>query len=174
MREEKVVSSLSEIMAVKYGIYPEYASRIRIISALHDVGKIQINENILNKPGKLDPIEYEQMKKHTTHGAKILEHVKGEIGEMARLCALYHHEKWDGKGYWNIPAYKLPVYIHIISICDVAVALLSKRVYKEAWEPAKVIEYICGQSGTQFNPVLVNLFIELARTDEYVKTLFAG
>jgi HD-GYP domain-containing protein (c-di-GMP phosphodiesterase class II) len=145
-----------------------------VIAALHDIGKIAVPESIINKPGKLDMQEFEIMKTHTKHGAAILTSVQGELGDMARQVALYHHENWDGSGYWGKKACNLPVFIHIITICDVAVALLSKRVYKEPWSPAQVIEYIQSRSGTQFNQFLVDIFIGLVLSDENVKPFIYG
>jgi len=174
MREEKLVAALSEIMAKKCGIYPDIAERLRTAAALHDIGKLLIDKNILNKPGKLTEQEFEIMKKHTTLGAELLTDIQGEIGEMARNVCLLHHEWYNPSmgGYWGVPSDSLPEYVCIVSICDVAVALLSKRVYKEPWTAAEVIEYIRNQSGTQFNPMIAGIFINLMRHDENAKILF--
>ena len=172
--EERLVAALSELMALKYGIYPAAAQKLRVAAGLHDIGKTGIPGSILNKPDKLTADEFEIMKTHTLLGTAILTNIQGDLGEMARTLSHYHHEKWDGSGYWGKLLCQLPPYVGIVSLCDVAVALLSKRVYKPAWTADLVLQYINNQAGKHFNPILTDLFIELMRHDDNMKILLAG
>ena len=175
MNESKIVAALSEIMAKKCGIPSDTAKRFRILGAIHDIGKIMLPFEILNKPGKLNHQETELIKTHTKLGAELLADIQGEIGEMARSVCLLHHEWYDGsKSYWGKLSSELPVYIPVVSICDVAVALLSKRSYKQSWTLEETLEYIRARSGTQFSPMLTEIFLELMRNDESVNILFAN
>jgi len=174
INENKAVAQLVEIIALKRGLSPATAKKIRTAAALHDIGKQKVPESILNKPGKLTPQEFEIIKTHTTLGAKMLGSFQGELGEMARVTALYHHEWHNGCGYWGKFADSLPFYVSIIAIADVFTALMCERPYKKAWPPEDVMEYIQNQSGTQFNPALVESFLLLVREDDRVSALFDG
>jgi putative nucleotidyltransferase with HDIG domain len=172
--EEKAVSKLVEIIALEYGASPDEARMIRTAAALHDIGKHKIPKTILNKPGKLTEAEFEIIKTHTGLGAEILENFQGELGEMARVIALYHHERYDGGGYWGKPTEELPFYVSITAISDVFTALVCSRPYKKPWPPGDALDYINKQAGTQFDPVLVGVFIPLARNDGSIRAVFAG
>lgn len=155
------MSQLAEILALEYGAYEMEAKQISISAGLHDIGKIRVSRKILDKPGKLDPQEYELIKLHTKYGAKILSDICGKLGEMAQNTALYHHEFWDGsQSYWGRKSADLPEYISIISLCDVFCALTAKRSYKEAWSIASAAKYIENRGGTQFKPALTELFLK--------------
>ena len=138
-------------------------SRISEAAALHDVGKIAVPDTVLNKPGRLLPHEFEIIKTHTKHGAEILTDMPGELGEMARLCALYHHEHWAGTGYWGRYTDELPVYVSIVAIIDVYTALIHVRPYKHAWSKQDALSYIADQSGKQFSPAMVRAFLSFMR-----------
>jgi response regulator RpfG family c-di-GMP phosphodiesterase len=172
--EEKAVAKLSEVIALAYGAAPDEARRVRAASALHDVGKQKIPSAILNKPGKLTAEEFEIVKTHTTLGAEILAGFQGKLGEMARLTALYHHERWDGGGYWGKLAGELPYYVAVTSIADGFTALVCERAYKRPWPPNEAIAYIWDQSGAHFSPALVEVFLPLARNDARVRAIFEG
>lgn len=174
IQEDEFVSQLSVVLAKKWGVYPAVAERLRVAAMIHDIGKQKIPDSIVNKPGKLDNDEFSIMKTHTTQGADILASVQGEIGIMSRMICLYHHEWYNGTGYWGKFSCDLPAYVQIVSICDVFVALLSERAYKIAWPPNEAIEYISNKAGTQFNPNLVDVFMGLVQYDESVKGLFSN
>jgi HD-GYP domain-containing protein (c-di-GMP phosphodiesterase class II) len=164
MNEERLVSRLSEILAVKYGICRNDARKLRVVSALHDIGKCRIDKSILYKPGKLSTEEFEIIKNHTKIGAEMLNSVQGDIGLMAQNVCLYHHENWQNNGgYWGMRLRDLPPYISVVALCDVYVALRSHRVYKTKWSIEKTIDYIRARAGTQFNPALVKILIELVQ-----------
>ena len=168
------MARLSEITARKCGINDVIVNRLRVAAALHDIGKIKIPDNIVNKSGELTPEEFEVMETHTTLGFEILKNIKGDLGKMARICALYHHESWDGSGYFGKYTCELPPYLPIVSISDVFVALRCPRVYKAGWNQDKALEYIRQQAGKQFNPALVDIFLELILHDENSARLFAA
>jgi HD-GYP domain-containing protein (c-di-GMP phosphodiesterase class II) len=152
---------------------------LRTAAMLHDVGKVAISDVILKKPGRFTPEEFEIMKEHTTLGARLFIDKRSEFDEVAQEIALNHHERWDGKGY---PGYidletraplpdktgpegkplgkkgeEIPILGRVVAVADVLDALLSRRVYKEAWEEDKALEAIREGSGTQFDPVLVDI-----------------
>ena len=172
--ENNFVSKLSGIIASECGYSPFQTSQIQICAALHDIGKQKIPKEILNKPGKLNNEEFEIMKTHTKLGAEMLARVQGELGIMARNTALYHHEWYNGNGYWGKRSGDLPFYVSIVSIADVFVALVCKRVYKPAWPPKQAVEYIQSQSGTQFEHKLARNFINIIKNDSRVPLLFGG
>ena len=133
---------------------------------LHDIGKINISDKVLNKPGKLTEEEYEIIKTHTTAGKDIIEKaiktVKGESYlKEARNMAAYHHERWDGNGYpEGLHGEVIPLSARIMAVADVFDALTSPRVYKEAFPLDVAIKMLEEASGTQFDPKCVEVFIE--------------
>ena len=171
--ENAAVGILSEILALECGYNPQKARQIRIAAALHDCGKKYIPDYIKNKPGKLTPQEFEVMKTHTKLGYDLLCCLCGDLGEMARNIAFYHHEFWQGQGgYWGVPSSSLPRYVGIVSICDVAVALLYRRVYKPSWPPEEILAYIKSMAGIQFCPDITDKFISLVRHDARISAIF--
>lgn len=133
---------------------------IAMASALHDIGKIGINEKILNKPGSLTEQEYEMMKNHTLIGASILEslelHQEDPLVKVAIEICRWHHERYDGKGYPDgLKGEEIPISAQVVSIADAYDALVSKRVYKEGYSHEKAMQMIMsGECGT-FNPLLL-------------------
>jgi len=172
--ETKTVARLTEIIALECGVSSAAAKQIRTAAALHDVGKQKIPKSILNKPGKLTHQEFEIVKTHTVLGAKILNDIEGELGEMARIIAMYHHERYDGGGYWGRRTGELPVYVSITAIADVFTALVCARPYKQPWPPFEALAYIENQTGMQFDPALTAVFLPLARNDSRVSALYGG
>lgn len=171
--EETATARLAELVALEYGVHPAVARQIRTAAALHDIGKVKIPESILNKPGKLDGREFEIIKAHTRLGAELLESIRGSLGEMARLIALYHHEWWSGGGYFGRHTDELPCYISIVAIADVYTALVCERPYKHAWPPEEALAYIQNQAGNQFSHALVKVFLPLAQNDSRVSALLS-
>lgn len=131
-------------------------------TSIHDVGKLEIPDRILLKPGKLDHEEFEIMKQHTVIGAQLLSNSHSPVLQMGELIALTHHEKWDGSGYPNRLAGKdIPLVGRICGIADGFDALSSKRCYKDAWPLDKTLKEVHSLAGKQFDPHLVDLFNEL-------------
>jgi len=131
---------------------------------MHDIGKIGIPDNILMKPGKLTPAEWEVMKTHAEIGANIIGgyEIKSPLLDMARRLAGSHHEKWDGSGYpLGLSGEDIPIEGRITAIADVFDALVSKRVYKQSWSIEEAIEHIKSLSGTQFDPAIVSAFLAI-------------
>jgi response regulator RpfG family c-di-GMP phosphodiesterase len=145
---------------------PEYMTAVEMSAPLHDVGKINISDTILNKPGKLTDEEYEIMKTHTTAGKNIMEKaistVRGESYlKEARNMAAYHHERWDGRGYpEGLHGEVIPLSARVMAVADVFDALTSPRVYKPAFPLDKALEMIQEGAGTQFDPKCVEVFMD--------------
>jgi CHASE2 domain-containing sensor protein len=154
---------LCERLAREVGLSVVEAELLRHASALHDVGKVGIPDEILLKPGKLDSAEWAQMKTHTTIGAAILSGSKSALVQMAEQIARSHHERWDGTGYPDgLRGDEIPLPARICAVCDVFDALLSPRPYKDAWPLADVIRELAGLRGTHLDPALVDAFLPLA------------
>ncbi len=155
------VAKVAYILAKAYGLSENEANKIKAASPMHDIGKIAIPDNILLKPGKLNIDEYEIMKSHAQIGKEILDGSKRELLLLAKNIAYEHHEWWDGNGYpQGLKGEDIDVCGRIVAIADVFDALTQKRVYKEAWEMSRVLEYFKQQSGKQFDPKLIELFFE--------------
>ncbi|MBP5587242.1 MAG: HD domain-containing protein [Treponema sp.] len=146
-----------------------YVDMLYRAAPLHDIGKIAVSDLILKKPGKLTPEEYEQMKIHTTRGEQIVKEVLGpsndpEYVRIAGEIAKGHHEHWDGTGYpSNLKGEQIPLSARIMAIADVFDALVTQRCYKQAFPLEQAFEIIKESSGSHFDPVLVEVFIENKR-----------
>lgn len=141
-----------------------WIERIRLASMLHDIGKVEVPDAVLRKPGKLTEDEFELIKRHPLAGADTLlaihEQVESDplIAMAVEIC-LYHHEKWDGNGYpYRISGDDIPLPARITAVADVFDALLSKRVYKPAMSPDTVRSIIVESAGTHFDPAAVKAF----------------
>lgn len=147
-------------------ITPKFMSDVVRSAPLHDVGKINIPDAVLNKPGKLTEEEFEIMKTHTTAGKKIMEHAISTVEgdgylKEARNMAAYHHERWDGKGYpEKLHGEMIPLSARIMAVADVFDALTSPRVYKSAFPLDKALSIIEEGRGTQFDALCVEVFME--------------
>jgi putative two-component system response regulator len=128
---------------------------------MHDIGKIAIPDQILCKPGRLTPEEYEQMKNHTRYGAEICRGSGARLLQMGEEIALGHHERWDGAGY---PSGKrgeeIPLMARIVAVADVFDALISHRRYKPAWEIGHAVEHVQEVAGKHLDAELVRIFLE--------------
>jgi response regulator RpfG family c-di-GMP phosphodiesterase len=157
------IGYLCERLALQVGLDATQARLLRHASALHDVGKIGIPDHILLKPGRLDDDEWEIMRSHTTKGAEILAGSTSPLIQMAESIAQTHHERWDGTGYpHGLKGDEIPLAGRICAVCDVFDALGSKRPYKDAWTPPRVLQEIAQGSGSHFDPALVAAFLEIA------------
>ena len=162
----------------KKGVYSDiltdqYVRDMVVAAPLHDFGKIHIPDAVLNKPGKLTEEEFDIMKTHTIAGEELLTHAKEELGEseylkMAVEMAAYHHEWWNGKGYpYGISGEEIPLCARIMAVADVFDALISKRCYKNAMPLEKAYAIIREESGTHFDPAVVEAFF--AATEDMEK-----
>ena len=173
-------AEIYERWAVNRGIDEERikATRdlIRLAAMLHDVGKVGIPDAILKKPGKLTDEEFEVIKKHSEYGAKLFTSITSELDQMSLEIALNHHEKWDGRGYPGPvpglddsgdanPAPKvgqnIPITARITALADVYDALCSRRTYKEPMAEEEVYRIIRENSGTHFDPEVVEAFFQI-------------
>jgi diguanylate cyclase (GGDEF)-like protein len=147
-------------IAKAFNFPKEELSNIEKAAMLHDLGKVGVSERILGKKGKLTPREYREIKKHPRIGANILRsiHFMHDIVPLV----LYHHERWDGKGYpMGLKGLEIPLGARIIAIADVYEALTSRRPYRKAYPPARAIRIIKEGSGTQFDPAVVEKFLKV-------------
>ena len=159
---------------IETGVYKEEIStwdisNVVMSSQLHDVGKLAIDEAILNKPAKLTPQEYNIIKAHTLLGVQILEIIEKQTqkpGAMhhAKIFAGAHHERWDGNGYpFGLRGENIPLEGRIMAIIDVYDALLSERPYKRPFPAQEAEQIILNESGTFFDPTLVEVFCTLSK-----------
>ena len=127
---------------------------------LHDIGKVMVPYEILNKPGKLTAEEYEIVKRHTESGYQIL-HSVDELSYLAE-AVLSHHERWDGKGYpQGLKGEKITLYARIIAVADSYEAMTAKRVYRDSISNEEAIEELKLNAGKQFDPQIVKAFVNV-------------
>lgn len=154
------VGVLSIVMGMALGLNKDQLQKLGLAGLLHDIGKVFIPKEILNKPGKLTDQEYEEMKSHTSKGFRYLKE-KFNIPTSSYVGVLQHHERYDGKGYPNsISGEKISLFGRIIAVADVYDALTSNRPYREALIPSEAVEFIMASSKAVFDPVVVNTFIQ--------------
>ena len=152
------VSALCKNMSKAIGLPEDEIEELKTIGLLHDIGKIAIKENILNKPGKLTGNEWEEIKRHPEIGYRMLS-IVNDMSEMAEYV-LYHHEKWDGSGYpKGLKREEIPLQSRIITIADAYDAMTSERSYRSALSEEVAIEELQKNVGIQFDPELVSVFI---------------
>lgn len=152
------VSRYMRVLCEASGFDPNYTEMVCTASMMHDIGKLMIPEEILNKPGKLTDEEYSIVKNHVLYGEALLHNTTGEIMEIARTIALQHHERWDGKGYLGMKEDEIAYVSRLMALADVFDALSASRCYKEGWTLSQTYNEIALGSGTQFDPQVVELF----------------
>ena len=170
-RTQNYVRALAVALAQKpeYSamLTPSYIEQLQMSAPLHDVGKVAIPDAILQKPGKLTPEEFDEMKTHTSQGHRLLSAAEDELGgrsflHTANEIAHSHHERWDGKGYpLGLKGEEIPLAARIMSVADVYDALRSKRVYKPAMPHEKAASIIVEGRGTQFDPDVVDVYVTI-------------
>ena len=177
---EIIVEKLKEKGYYTKEITPKFMSDVVRSAPLHDIGKINISDTILNKPGKLTDEEFAIMKTHTTAGKKIMEKVIETVeGENylaeARNMAAYHHERWDGRGYpEGLSGEEIPLSARIMAVADVFDALTSPRVYKPAFPLEKALSILQEGAGSQFDPRCIEVFMEALPEVEVVLKKYNG
>jgi len=164
---------------------------IRVAAMLHDVGKVGISDKILKKPAKLDDEEYRVMRYHTVFGGQLFAHSTSKLDAMSKIIAIGHHEKWDGTGYPGTLAdvfapeqpmdkprkgEEIEIEARICALADVFDALSSRRSYKPPWPDEKIIEVVKKDSGSHFDPEVVESFLDIfevitAIRDKYTEAL---
>jgi len=157
----KRVGFMSALLATKLGYCTHDIETIHLAASIHDIGKLAIDETILNKPGKLSYEEFEKMKNHCIFGYNMLKNTNRELLKVAAVIAYQHHENFDGTGYpQQLKGEEINLSSRIVALVDVFDALATKRVYKEAWPMDEIMQFIEQQRGLKFDPVIVDLFFE--------------
>ncbi|MGB6066193.1 MAG: HD domain-containing phosphohydrolase [Desulfomonilaceae bacterium] len=152
----------SSVMARELGWVPQAVNDIRVAAPMHDVGKIGIPDQILQKPGKLTPEEFEIMKTHTIMGGRILDNPDIPLLQMAKEIALSHHEKWDGSGYpCALSGEAIPESGRIVAIVDMYDALVYDRIYRPALPEKEALSIIAEGKGKHFDPRILDCFFSL-------------
>ncbi len=164
------VAAYAVATARELGWDPHRLVTLEFAATLHDLGKIGVEDRILRKPGPLDPAEREQMRQHTRVGARILENVpyleEENFLEMARSCALYHQERYDGLGYpQGLRGSAIPQEARIVAVADTFDAMTTDRPYREALSREAAIGEIEREAGTQFDPEVVAAFLRVIAND---------
>lgn len=191
------VGEISALLGMALGFTEKRCQLLKECAPLHDLGKIGIPDHILLKPGKLNDEEWELMRQHCIFGCEILgplssknearracsegvrsgssDSEESELLTLARILALYHHERWDGKGYPNgLAGEEIPMEARIVSVVDVFDALCSDRPYKKAFSNEESIELIRRGSGSQFDPSVVDAFIRHVDTIAAIREKWKG
>lgn len=190
--------ALYEAWAIQKGLTQEEIDKnrdvLRMSAMMHDVGKVAISDSILKKPGSFTPEEYQIMKLHTLYGANLFSDVYSDFDESAAIVAMNHHERWDGRGYPGhidpltqrpLSGYEnedgsargkrgeeIPLFGRIVALTDVYDALSCRRCYKEAWNEIDVLENIRSESGKQFDPELIAVFMDCLETFRQIEKLY--
>lgn len=160
-RHLRRMSRFSGILAQGMGLTFLEAEEIRYAAPLHDIGKVAIPDSILRKPAKLTTEEFEEMKKHTIYGAKMLANAESRLLRLAAKIAVGHHEWYDGTGYpYALKGDAISIEARIVTVADVFDALSSKRVYKGEWTVEDAVAYIKERAGKQFDPKVVAVLVE--------------
>ncbi len=150
---------ISRAFGMRLNLVNEQLTELELLSTLHDIGKIGISDNILNKPGKLDDDEWKEMRRHPEVGYRIAMSTP-ELKPIADYI-LNHHERWDGSGYpYGRKGEEIPLLARILSIADAYDAMTSDRPYRKALSKDKALDEIKMNAGTQFDPVLAEIFLK--------------
>lgn len=165
------LSSYSEQLAVAAGLEAHDVKAIRFGGLLHDIGKIAIDDAILRKPGKLTVEEYAQIKQHPEYGARIIAPMRfaGEVGPII----LHHHERWDGSGYPSgLCGYDIPIGARIVAIVDAYDAMITDRPYRRSLGRDEAIRRLREGRGREWDPDLLDLFVDLVLQERLVEPSF--
>nr|WP_320048840.1 HD domain-containing phosphohydrolase [uncultured Desulfuromonas sp.] len=154
------MSHFSSLLAQLSGQSSEYVRMLFYASTMHDVGKIGIRDSVLLKAGPLTAEERQEINRHPVIGSQIIGDHPSELMTMAWETTRFHHEKWDGSGYpHGLAGEEIPLCARIVAVCDVFDALISERPYKKAWSVEEAVAEIKRQSGSHFEPRLVDQFV---------------
>ncbi|MDX2471711.1 MAG: response regulator [SAR324 cluster bacterium] len=157
----KRVAEYSKLLGESYGLSETDIQLIYAASPMHDIGKVAISDEILQKPGKLTPSERKYMESHSLLGFEMLSGSSRKLLNAARITALEHHEKWDGSGYpKKLKGEEIHLFGRITAVADVFDALSHDRCYKKAWADQDIFCLFKEERGKHFDPKLVDLFFE--------------
>lgn len=171
--DQSQMARVAAAMAERLGMEEEKADALALAARLHDIGKVGVPSSILRKKEKLSPAELLLVQQHPAIGQRLLKEVE-QIQELIQAI-LYHHERWDGQGYpEKLRGEQIPVMARVIGIMDAYRAMLSDRPYRKALTPAAAIQELRKGAGSQFDPQLVEIFVELIGKDQAPKLRHAG
>ncbi len=155
------MASIAAFLGEQAGLDPDRVLLLRAAAPMHDIGKIATPDEILRKPGPLEPEERAAMQQHTTVGHQILADSDSELLRLAASIALTHHERWDGEGYpRGLAGEQIPLMGRIVAVADVFDALLSDRCYRPAMPVGDAVEVVRKGRGTHFDPEIADLLLE--------------
>jgi HD-GYP domain-containing protein (c-di-GMP phosphodiesterase class II) len=164
----KRVAEYSKLLALYYGLDEKEAELLKQASPMHDIGKVAIPDDILNKPGRFNDAERKIMDTHATLGYEMLKHSDRALLKTAAIVAYEHHEKWDGTGYpRGLSGENIHIYGRITALADVFDALGSDRCYKKAWDDEKIFNLFKEERAKHFDPRLIDIFFK--HLDEFLK-----
>ncbi|MEG2786973.1 MAG: HD domain-containing phosphohydrolase, partial [Romboutsia sp.] len=154
------ISKYCEIIVRRISDDEDFIKEVTYFSSLHDIGKVAICDSILKKPGKLTDEEMDIMKTHVSAGYDIIK--KNNLSNVANNIILYHHERYDGKGYLRgLKGEEIPIEARIVAIADVYDALRMERCYKPGFSHIKSMDIIVSERGKQFDPKLVDILVDI-------------
>jgi len=164
MLHSKRVSKICEEIAIQMKLGKTTVEQVKLAGLVHDIGKIGIDEKILNSSSKLNEDEWNEMKKHSEIGYRILSSAK-EFAEIAEYV-LEHHEKWDGSGYpKRLKGKEISIEARIISVVDAFDAMTRKRTYGKVFTVEEALEEIKSSAGTHFDPEIANIFVKKIKSN---------
>lgn len=167
LHHSEKVTNYSLAIAKKMGLSKDLLEVIQVGGLLHDIGKIGIPEHILNKPGKLEESEYNIVKSHPVIGYEMIKHVDGFQKNGILDIVLYHHERYDGKGYpEGLKGEQIPLVARIVAVADSFDAMSSNRVYREGINIGKILAEMRWNKGKQFDPEIVDAFLSIIESRE--------
>ncbi len=154
------VAELSTRIGLRLALGPDAVRGLHQGAFLHDVGNISVPAQVLNKPGDLDPEEWEQVRRHPEVGWDLVSRTDSLLGALSAIR--HHHERWDGTGYPDrLRGTDIPLSGRIVAVADVWDALASDRAYRSAWEPDRALSHIAAASGMLFDPACVDAFLDV-------------
>ena len=159
------VSVYAAKIASALNLLPDRVEDVRAAALLHDIGKLDVSRELLYKAARLTKEEYEQMQEHVSKGVAMLEPVGGSLRRVIPIV-LAHHDKFDGSGYHPNRGEEIPIEARIISVADVYDSLTSDRPYRKAMSPFEAKEIIVKGAGTDFDPHVVDAFVDALRRGE--------
>ncbi|MFT4106396.1 MAG: HD-GYP domain-containing protein [Lacrimispora sp.] len=159
-KHSKRLGEYCHVIGQRLGFSSGEMDEISLLALLHDIGKVGIHVNILQKPGALTPQEWDVMKEHPAIGCQIVRSIP-ELGTVSDLI-LAHHERWDGKGYpRGLKGEEIPLFCRILAVADSFDAMINDRAYRKAMEKEAAIQEIERNAGTQFDPGVAELFVKI-------------
>jgi len=160
------VTQYSLMIATQLGLPLDQRETLRVSALLHDIGKIGIRDNILQKPGKLTPEEMDHIREHPRYGERILSPI--DNFDYIREIILKHHERPDGKGYYGFKNDQIPLHAKIIAVADAFDAMTSHRPYRKAMPISAALQELTKNSGSQFDPQAVNALANILKKDPHI------